>query len=119
MPDYGESSYRRYSRQNDWKLEELVAACSDALIRFACCYVKDTAIAEDLMEDAFTDLLMQKKKFGSHEQIQAYLYKAVRHRAIDYIRKYKKHVPLEDVENVLACEDVLGNIFKKKRDETL
>ena len=119
MPHYGESSYRRYLLGDLNALEDLVRECSDSVVRFAYCFVKDASAAEDVMEDALTDLLLKKKRFASEAQFKAYLYKAVRHRALDYLRRNRNHIPLEDVENILSCEDSQSDILKQQRNEVL
>ena len=88
----GESSYRRFLEGDMNAVQELVEIYSDSLVRFAYCYVKDSAIAEDIMEDAFASLLAKRKRFQSGENLRAYLYKITRNKCIDYIRFRKRHL---------------------------
>ncbi len=81
MAGTGTDSYLRFLRGEEAALEELICTYSDALIRFAFCYVGSSAIAEDVMEDALTDVLMKGKRFDDEAHFKAYLYKAVRHRS--------------------------------------
>ena len=86
----GVCSYRRFLQGDVTALEELVREYGDALVRFAYCYVKDSAAAEDIMEDAFATLLVRRRHFSECDNLRAYLYKTVRNRCLDYLRKRKK-----------------------------
>ena len=54
------------------------------------------------MEDAFAALLAGRRHFRSPQQLRAWLYKTTHNKAVDYLRRHKREVPLSDVENVLS-----------------
>lgn len=116
MSELGVSSYRRFLKGDPDALEELIRTYSDPLTRFAYCFVGSAAAAEEVMEDALTDVLLKGRKFENEAHFKAYLYKAVRHRSINYLRFHRKHIPLEDVENVLCCGDPEADAIKTERD---
>ena len=91
----------------------------DSLVRFAYCYVKDSAIAEDIMEDAFASLFAKRKRFSCGENLRAYLYKTTRNKCIDYLRFRKRNLALGDYENVLVGEDFTEEITERARNRTL
>ena len=95
--------YYRFLFGEKEALEMLVREYSDALIRFAYCYVKDSAVAEDIMEDAFSALIIKRRDFDSADNLRAYLYKTVRNKCVDYLRMRKKRVPLADIERVFTA----------------
>ncbi len=97
-------------------LEQLIYMYSDALVRYAYLYVGSSAAAEDVMEEAFVSLLLKKRVFLSMEQARSWLYKTVRSKAIDYLRRHKREVPLEDVENVLMGGDMESAFLDKERN---
>ena len=115
----GVSSYRRFLEGDNTAAEELIKAYSDAMIRFAYCYVKDSHVAEDIMEDAFAALFIKRRHFSDCENFRAYLYKIVRNKSVDYLRAHKRHVPLSDLENVLSSETTEEALVKKERNEAL
>ena len=115
----GESSYRRFLAGDMTAIEDLVRTYGDALVRFAYCYVKDSAIAEDIMEDAFASLLAKRKLFQDGENLRAYLYKITRNKCIDYMRFRKRNLSLCDYENVLVGEDFSDGIAERARNRTL
>ncbi len=97
-------------------LEQLIYLYSDALVRYAYCYVGSSTVAEDMMEDAFVALLVKKRVFLSLEQARTWLYKTVRSKSVDYLRRHKREVPLEDVENVLSGGDMESVFLSKERN---
>ena len=106
--------YRRFLNGDYTALERLVQEYSDGLIRFAYCYVKNTDIAEELMEDAFAALIVKKRRFDGADNLRAYLYKIVRNRCVDYLRMHRKQVPLADVEHVLVGEGTESALLRKE-----
>lgn len=104
---------------NDYGLEALVRAYSDPLVRFAYCFVKDSAVAEDVMEDAFATLVFKRKRFHKGENLRAYLYKIVRNKCVDYLRAHKKQTPLDDVEYVLSAVDNETDLLRRENARTV
>ena len=97
MQGNGESSYRRFLQGDKAALEELVCAYSDKLVRYACCFVRDIAAAEDIAEDAFVALIVKRRRIrGGEAGLKAYLFKTARNRCYDYLRRTKRQVQLED-----------------------
>lgn len=119
MTDFGASSYRRYLANNTETLEILIHEYSDALVRYAYTYVGNAAAAEDIMEDAFATYLVKKVEFRSKEQIRCWLYKTVRSRAVDYLRRHRREVSLEDLENVLHTPDLTADLITQERNAVL
>ncbi len=97
-------------------LEQMVYMYSDALVRYAYCYVGSAAASEDVMEEAFVCLLMKKRSFSSLEQARTWLYKTVRSKAVDHLRRHKREVPLCDVENVLTGGDMESAFMDKQKN---
>ena len=109
----------KISFQDGKSLETIIHTYSDPLVRFACCYVASPDIAEELMEDALTDVLIRDREFEDEAHLKAYLYKAVRHRCLNYLRFHRKFVPLEDVECALFAGNLEGDVIKKERDRAV
>ena len=100
-------------------LETIIRTYSDPLVRFAYCYVGSASVAEELMEDALADVLIRERIFKDESHFKAYLYKAVRHRCLNYLRFHRKMLPLEDVENVLSAGDLEAETIKKERSRAV
>ncbi len=119
MTDFGASSYRRYLANNAQTLEMLVHYYSDDLVRYAYTYVQNAAVAEDIMEDAFAAYVVKKIEFSTKEQIRCWLYKTVRSRAVDYLRRHRREVSLEDMDAVLHIPDPTNELIIKQRNDAL
>ena len=100
-------------------LETIIHTYSDPLVRFAASFVGSVSAAEELMEDALSDVLFRDRKFQNEAHFKAYLYKAVRHRCLNYLRFHRNLVPLEDVEGVLFTGDLEADTIKKERDRAV
>ncbi len=112
-------SYRTVTANDPIILEELIYHYSDALVRYAFCYVRSSAVAEDIMEDAFAALIAKKLTFHTVEQARRWLYKCVHGKAVDHLRKRRREVPLCDVENVLVFTDMEHTFLRRERSATI
>lgn len=119
MTGIGESSYHRDPANKTQTLELLVHTYSDALVRYAYCYVGSADVAEEVMEDAFAAYFVKNKQFETMEQARAWLYKAVRSRAVDYLRFHKRFVPLEDVQDVLPIGGPQEDLLLRERNTAI
>jgi len=104
--------YKNYLNGDNSALNELVALYGDGLVRFAYCFVKDSAAAEDVMAETFATFIVKRKKAENMTSVKAYLYKIARNKAIDYLRYNKRFVPLEDFDNVLCSENVEESVSR-------
>ncbi len=116
--DRGAALYRDFLGGKAQALEELVKLYGDGLTRFAYCIVRDDAAAEDVTADTFAALIARRKKFREEAKFKTYLYAAARNRAIDYVRRRRKDLPLRGLENVLTGESS-DDILRQERYETL
>ncbi len=111
--------YERFLSGDAKALETLVIRYSDNLIRFAYLYVKDSAAAEDIAEDVFVTLLLKQKPFAQNAKFTTYLYQIARNKSIDWLRRHKKSVPIEDVDVILHSECFECDLEQKERNQTL
>ncbi len=111
--------YRRFLKGDSAALEETVRFYSDALVRFARHYVKNSATAEDIMEDAFVALILKRKQFAEEEQLRAYLYKTVRNKCLTHLRGQKHLASLEDNVDKLLGGSVEGELARRERQRAV
>jgi len=88
--DNGASSYRRYLDGDEGALRHIVQAYSDSLIFFIDRYVHDTAAAEDIALDVFTDLVVNPKRYNFKVSLKTYLFMLGRSRALDHLRHQRR-----------------------------
>lgn len=119
MADHGESSYH-LDLKNSEALEEIVRTYAQPLIRYAYTLVGSTAVAEDAMEDAIAALLVKGgASFRSPQALRAWLYRTTRNKAVDYLRRHRREMPLEDVEQILHTWDAEQDAQLRQRDARL
>ncbi len=56
------------------------------LVKFASTFVRDTAVAQDVVQESFARLWQRRSTLGPTESMRAYLYKSVRNRALNAVR---------------------------------
>lgn len=118
MTDQGVRSYR-LNLQDPQVLEQIVRTYSEPLIRYAYSMLGSSAAAENAMEDAIAALLVKGGAFRCEEHLRGWLYRTTRNKSIDYLRRHKREVLLEDVENVLHTWDAEQNVFLRQRNQSI
>ena len=91
-----------------------------ALVMYALNYISDQAMAEDIVQDVFSQIWENKTEFTSVPSLRVYLYNAVRNHVFDLQRKQKaasKYIRLNppvneiDVENSYVKEEIYNQLF--------
>ena len=88
--DNGASSYRRYLNGDEEAFGDIVKEYFDNLVFFIDGYVHDYAASEDIALDAFTQLVVNKKRYNFSVSLKTYLFMLGRSRALDYLKHKKK-----------------------------
>lgn len=113
------SSCQRFLPGVDLTLEEFIRTYSDALVRFAYSFVRNSAAAEDIAAESMAVFYLKAKKFPDEVHMRAYLYKIARNKAMDHLRRHRNDVPLEDVENIVGFGSLEQDAMQKQRDAVL
>ena len=116
MPYTGLYDYNRYLKGDKSALDALVRTYSDTLIRYAYCYLRDSAAAEDIMEETFATLIVRRKHFSDESHFHAYLYKVARNKSIDHLRRRAQTLPLGDFEEILWETNIEDSVIKEDRN---
>jgi len=93
----------RLRRGDERALEQLFRAHYSQLASFAFRYLRDAAAAEDVVQDTFAALWTSRGRLNVSTSLRAYLYAAVRNRALN-IRKHDAVV--EEWERDESSDDV-------------
>ncbi len=87
---------------NEQELKRLVELFGGTVYRAAYCYVKNSADADDIMQDAFLALYTCGKSFSGDEHIKAWLIRVAVNRSKNLLRSSHRRlsVPLELAEDI-------------------
>lgn len=100
--DNGESSYRRFLSGDDQGLVEIVRDYKDGLIFFLNGITRDINTAEELCEDAFVKLAVNKPNFDGRSSFKTFLYAIARNVALDWKRTHKQHISIDEAGEITA-----------------
>lgn len=103
--DNGASSYRRYLNGDESAFDEIMKALFDKLVFFIDRYVHDTAAAEDIAIDVFSDLVVHRHRYNFKVSLKTYLFMIGRSRALNYIKHRNVITMVELSEATLMPED--------------
>lgn len=114
-----EDIYRRYLDGDGDALYELVETYKNGLVLYVNTIVGDFSSAEDIMIDTFTKLVIKKPHFFGKSSFKTWLYAIGRNLALDYLRKEKRTVSLDEVENYVSAssDPILTSIRDEQRRE--
>lgn len=90
--------YQDFLNGNVRAFDEIVYTYKNGLISFISRYVKDIEIAEDLSQEVFVDLYINKEKYNFKFSLKTYLYTIGKYKAIDYLKKLKHYETIENLE---------------------
>lgn len=88
----------RYQEGDTAAFEELYRRHSDALYRYFLRLGSDSAIAEDLYQEAWSKIIRARESYRPTAKFTTYLYRVAHNCFIDYVRRNKRHTRIADVE---------------------
>ncbi len=117
--DIGDASYNRYLNGDDSGIGELIREYRDGLILFLNNYVRNINTAEELCEDTFVKLAVKKPRFRGNCSFKTFLYSIGRNIALDYLRKNKNSVPMEELDDIEDKASLEREYIKQEQKRTL
>lgn len=118
--DNGTQWYALYLDGDEQGFVEIVRHYKDGLMLYINGFVHNLSVAEELAEEVFVKLGVQKPKNKGGSHFKTWLYTIARHTAIDYLRKAARTrtVPLDCCGEIE--EDGLEQVFfRRQRDITV
>lgn len=108
MQDNGIVLYRRFLDGDKGGLEELITLYQHGLLRFIYGYVRDTGLAEDILQEVFVELYCRRSfKEQSDAAFKTYLYTIARNKSLNAIKKRKRKRELS-LETLMEKNAALG-----------
>lgn len=101
--------------------DELMDRYRKSLISFINKYIHNIDVAEDLAQDAFVYILVNKSKYNVDYSFKSYLFTIAKCRAFNYLRDNKKIIEFNE-KYVLDEEDPIhidSNLIKNETDERI
>ena len=86
---------------NEFSFESLFNAYCQRLINFSRRYVQEKEIAENIVQDLFVNLWINRKKLDYTKSIKSYLFTAVKNNSYKYLR----HLNVERSYSLLKSEE--------------
>lgn len=121
--------YQEFLEGNMQSFNEIIKKYRKELICFICRYVKKVDIAEDISQDTFVYMLVNKKEYDFKYSLKTYIYTIAKCRAINYLKKHKREIQMDEEqycyihseidESLIKDEDenkILKAIYKMKED---
>ncbi len=114
----------RISQHNDEvAFKELYYVHYKELYRFAITFLHKRELAEEVMQDVFTKIWINRKGLHNIQNLRVYLFKSVKNKCLDYLEKEKllNHFELDEVktnighlsrtpEDILVSAEILEHI---------
>ena len=94
--DTDKKLYKEFLIGNMESFDKLVDKYRTTIVAFINSYVKENDVSEDLAQDVFVYVLMNKKEYDFKYSMKTYFYTIARCRAINYMKRKKKTVYMEE-----------------------
>lgn len=114
--------YKMFLEKNEEAFNQIVFRYHDAMIYFITRYTRDTMIAEDISQDVFVYLLLNPKQYKFEYSFKTYLYMIAKCRALNYLKREKKIISLQEYQNYEEKIDYYGledNIEKSEKSDKI
>lgn len=111
--------YRRFLSGDDESFELIMNKYMEKIIYFIYKIVKSMDIAEDLAQDVFVYILMNKEKYDSNYALKTYLYTIAKSKTFNYIKREKRITYLQDNEYLFTEQELEDVIFDKEQSQKL
>lgn len=102
--------YKEFLAGSKDAFEMLMNKYRNNVVCFIQGYVKSLDIAEDLAQDVFVYILINRKEYDFKYSMKTYLYTIARSRALNYLKREKKVVSLEEHLRYVGDEKGLSQI---------
>lgn len=91
--------------------DQWVQEHGDILFRYALARVRDSALAEDMVQETFLAAIKSRDKFSGRSAERTWLVGILKHKIIDYIRKASRQTAYEDMDLPAQAADISGDLY--------
>lgn len=116
--------YEEFINGDKEAFNEIIRKYRRTLILFIMRLVKNKEVAEDIAQDAFVYILMNKEEYNTKYSFKTYLYTIAKCRAINYLKRERKVVSYDEAymrekEETYIDEDLIKEENKKEIYEAI
>ena len=116
--------YQEFLNGNKTSFDKIKDKYIDRMIYFIYGFVRKIEIAEDLAQDVFVYILVNKNNYNFDYSLNTYLYMIAKFRAFNYLKsiKHKKEISLEEYQDLETNDEIIeieDIIFNNIRDKNL
>lgn len=111
-------SYRRFLDGDNEGMVELIKCYRDGLILYINGIVRNISVAEELAEDVFVKLVVDRPRFSGKSSFKTWLYAIGHNIACDHLRRRKRSREVAEADvSLLADEEDLWRSYCKKEEK--
>ena len=116
--------YKEFLNGNEEAFNNIIRKYRKPLISFISRLVKSVEVAEDIAQDTFVYVLMNKTEYDFKYSLKTYLYTIAKCRAINYLKRERKVVSYDEAymrekEETYIDEDLIKEEDKKEIYEAI
>ncbi|MBP5362513.1 MAG: RNA polymerase sigma factor [Ruminococcus sp.] len=117
----GESSYRRFLAGEKDAIVEIVSEYSHGLILFLNSITKSTYMSEEIAEDTFCKLLIEKPEYKGKSSFKTWLYTIARNLALRSLKHRNRFVDssVDEMQELSDEEDIEKDYLKSEQKRQL
>lgn len=110
MNKYTDEQLAQRLQQDDHEsFGHIIDRYEPALIRYASRLVRDHDAAEDVVQETFVKAYRDIQSFDTKRKFSSWLYRIAHNEAIDYIRKNRRLVGLDEASEVASDTDIYSS----------
>ena len=100
------------------KIEKIYREYYDTVFKYLFCLTHDKELSEDLVQETFVRMIKNIDKFEGKSKLSSWLCEIAKNLWIDYIRKNKRKVELNENEELnIQSEQNIENEYIEREDE--
>lgn len=112
--------YKNFLKGDNESFNKIILIYQNTLVNFILGYVHNIEVAQDLAQDTFVYVLINKKEYDFKYSLKTYLYTIAKCRAINYLKRQRKKVEFKEFYiNEIEVNDFDINIIKDNNIEVV
>lgn len=113
--------YQEFLDGSNKSLEKIIDKYLESLIYFIFGYVKNIDVAQDLAQDVFLYILVNRENYDFNYSLKTYLFLIAKSRAINFLKSYSNNnlVSIEEYQNIENAEIIEEVVFSSIKNKNI